>query len=143
MRSMAALLAALALAACASVPDAQPPSACPAGEEPLQTAQLFFGRNIAGQPGISEAAFAAFVDEELKPRFPHGLTVLDGGRQWQGSDNELIRQAAKVVVIVLPGRGSDKLLAEVRTRYKTRFKQDSVLLIVQDSCLEAEPGGDT
>lgn len=139
MRRMAALLAALTLSACASTPLATPPAACPPGEQPLRTAQLFFGRNISGQPGISEAAFAAFVDEELKPRFPQGLTVLDGGRQWQGSENELIREAAKVVVIVLPSKGSDKLLAEVRARYKARFKQESVLLIVQDSCLEAEP----
>jgi hypothetical protein len=129
----------MALAACASTPAEPPLAACPAGEEPLRTAQLFFGRNIAGQPGISEAAFAAFVDEELKPRFPQGLTVLDGGRQWQGSENALIRQAAKVVVIVLPAKGSDRLLDTVRSRYKARFQQESVLLIVQDSCLEMEP----
>ena len=104
----------------------------------MRTAQLFFGRNIAGQPGISETAFTAFVDEELTPRFPQGLTVLDGGGQWQGSENALIRQAAKVVVIVLPQKGSDKLLDEVRQRYKSRFQQESVLLIVQDSCLESE-----
>jgi hypothetical protein len=141
MRRTAALLAALglALAACATTPEDPPPPACPPGEEPLRTAQLFFGGNIAGQPGISESAFAAFVDEELKPRFPQGLTVLDGGRQWQGSENALIRQAAKVVVIVLPAKGSDKLLSEVRARYKARFQQESVLLIVQDSCLELEP----
>lgn len=139
MTRAAALLAALALAGCATPPREPPPAACPAGEEPLRTAQLFFGRNIAGQPGISETGFSSFVEEELKPRFPKGLTVLDGGRQWQGSENALIRQAAKVVVIVLPTRGSDKLLNEVRERYKARFQQESVLLIVQDSCLEAEP----
>lgn len=139
MMRAAALLTALALAGCATTASQPPPPPpCPAGEEPLRTAQLFFGRNIAGQPGISETAFGAFVEEELTPRFPKGLTVLDGGGQWQGSENALIRQAAKVVVIVLPGRGSDKLLHEVRERYKSRFQQESVLLIVQDSCLEME-----
>lgn len=138
MTRAAALLAALALAGCATPSREPPPPPCPVGEEPLRTAQLFFGRNIAGQPGISETAFTSFVEEELTPRFPQGLTVLDGGRQWQGSENALIRQAAKVVVIVLPRKGSDKLLDEVRERYKTRFQQESVLLIVQDSCLEME-----
>lgn len=137
MRWAAALLAACALAGCAtpSAPEPEPPPPCPEGEEPLRTAQLFFGRNIAGQPGLDEAAFGEFVDQELTPRFPLGLTVLEGGRQWQGSDNALIRQSAKVIVIVLPMKGSDTLLAEVRDLYKTRFKQESVLLIVQDSCL--------
>lgn len=140
MTRAAALLAALALAGCATPPAPEPePPPCPAGESPMRTAQLFFGRNIAGQPGISETAFTAFVDEELTPRFPQGLTVLDGGGQWQGSENALIRQAAKVVVIVLPRNGSDKLLDEVRKRYKARFNQESVLLIVQDSCLESDP----
>ncbi|MFC3076894.1 DUF3574 domain-containing protein [Phenylobacterium terrae] len=139
MTRAGALLAALALAGCAtSSHEPPPPAPCPAGEEPLRTAQLFFGPNIAGQPGISETAFTSFVEEELTPRFPQGLTVLDGGRQWQGSENALIRQAAKVVVIVLPRKGSDKLLDEVRARYKSRFQQESVLLIVQDSCLEVE-----
>lgn len=138
MTRAAALLAALALAGCATTSPEPPPPPCPEGEEPLRTAQLFFGRNIAGQPGISEAAFGAFVEEELTPRFPQGLTVLDGGGQWQGSENALIRQAAKVVVIVLPRTGSDKLLDEVRERYKARFQQESVLLIVQDSCAQLE-----
>lgn len=134
----AALLAVLTLAGCATPPPELAPPPCPAGEEPLRTAQLFFGRNISGQTGVGEAAFGAFVDEELTPRFPEGLTVLDGGGQWAGAENALIRDAAKVVVIVLPQKGSDKLLAEVRDRYKARFQQDSVLLIVQDSCLSLD-----
>ena len=97
---------------------------------------MFFGRNVGGKPGVSQAAFQKFVDEELTPRFPDGLTVMEGGGQWRGSENQLIREAAKVVLIVLPRRGdtSDRIEA-VRTAYKSRFSQDSVLLVTQAACV--------
>jgi len=126
---------ALSLAACATT---RPPPvpACPDGQQRLRTAQLFFGRNLGGKPGVSEAAFAKFVDEELTPRFPDGLTVIDGGSQWRGPENKLIRESAKVVLIVLPKRG-DALhsIEAVRGAYKTRFKQESVVLITQPACV--------
>lgn len=102
----------------------------------MRTAQLFFGRNIGGKPGVSEDAFRRFVDDELTPRFPDGLTVLDGGGQWRGPENKLIREASKVVLIVLPrsGDGAQRIDA-VRSAYKARFKQDSVLLITQPACV--------
>lgn len=102
----------------------------------MRTAQLFFGRNVRGEPGVSEAAFHRFVDEELTPRFPDGLTILDGGGQWRGPENKLIRESAKVVLIVLPKRGdSGDRIDAVRAAYKTRFHQDSVLLITQAACV--------
>jgi hypothetical protein len=109
---------------------------CPKGQDYLQTAQLFFGRNIGGKPGVSEADFRKFVDEELTPRFPDGLTVLDGGGQWRGDENKLIREASKVVLIVLPkGRDPGGKIEAVRAAYKTRFHQESVMAITQGSCV--------
>ncbi|HLZ77578.1 DUF3574 domain-containing protein [Phenylobacterium sp.] len=113
-----------------------PPPACPAGQEAQRTAQLFFGRNIGGQPGVSEAEFQKFIDQEITPKFPDGLTVMDGGGQWRGDENKLIREAAKVVLIVLPKRGdASGRIEAVRNAYKARFHQDSVLLITQSSCV--------
>lgn len=130
----ALLIGALALAGCASAPVRQ--ASCPTGQERLRTAQLFFGRNIGETPGVTDAAFRKFVDDELTTRFPDGLTVLDGGGQWRGSENQLIREASKVVLIVLPKtRDAEQRIDTVRTAYKTRFHQDSVLLITQASCV--------
>ena len=103
----------------------------------MRTAQLFFGQNIGGKPGVSQAEFQKFVDEELTPRFPSGLTILDGGGQWKGDENRLIREASKVVVLVLPNRIEASLkLNEVRRAYKSRFKQESVLLVTQAACVD-------
>lgn len=134
MKAWGALIAAAALAGCATAPHEE--ASCPSGQEPLKTAQLFFGRNVAGKPAVSQAQFQRFVDAELTPRFPDGLTVMDGGGQWRGSENQLIREAAKVVLIVLPKKGDAPARIEaVRTAYKKQFNQDAVLLITQPACV--------
>ena len=123
---------ALGLGGCGSVIGPR----CPSGQERLQTAQLFFGREVAGKPAVSEAAFRRFMDEEVTPRFPDGLTVLDGGGQWKGPQNRLIRESSKLVLIVLPRRGDSMARLEaVRTAYKARFQQDSVLLVTEPACV--------
>ena len=136
MKTLGAMVAAgLLLAGCVSAPPPLPP-ACPPGQDYLQTAQMFFGRNIGDQPGVSDAEFSKFVDEEMTPRFPDGLTVLDAGGQWRGDENRLIREASKVVLIVLPPRrGVGDRLQAVRAAYKARFHQESVLLITQAACV--------
>lgn len=130
---IAAATSVLALGGCATLGA----PACPVGQEPMRTAQLFFGRNIGAKPGVSDAAFRKFVDEELTPRFPAGLTVLDGGGQWKGSEDKLIREASKVVVLVLPNNSEDsRKLNEARKAYAQRFHQESVLLITQAACVD-------
>ena len=138
MRAPGAVILALGLAGlagCATTPQAPIP-ACPAGQEAHRTAQLFFGRNVGDRPGVSDADFRRFVDEVLTPKFPDGLTVLEGGGQWRGEENRMIREASKVVMIVLPkGRDVSGRLEAVRNAYKSRFHQDSVLLVTQASCV--------
>lgn len=132
------VLGATALAGCASIAPSEPEAAnlCPAGQADMRTAQLFFGRNIGEKASVSEADFQKFVDEEVTPRFPQGLTVLDGGGQWQGAENRLIREASKVVVLVFPkGEGRMAKVEEVRKAYKQRFRQESVLTVTQDACV--------
>jgi hypothetical protein len=129
------LLSAFAFGGCATL-EAEPTPACAAGQEPMRTAQLFFGRNIGDKPGVSEADFQRFVDTELTPRFPQGLTILEGGGQWKGAENTLIREASKVVVLVFPaGGGGMAKVREAREAYKKRFRQEAVLTVTQDACV--------
>ncbi|MGH6908816.1 MAG: DUF3574 domain-containing protein [Phenylobacterium sp.] len=123
---------ALALAGCASLQQ----SACPAGQEKLKTAQLFFGQQIDGKSTVSDADFHRFVEDELTPRFPDGLTVLNADGQWRASGNPLVRDASKVVLIVLPARGdASSRIEAVQGAYKRRFRQDSVLVLTQATCV--------
>jgi hypothetical protein len=138
MRALGALIAAaglVGLAGCATTPS-QPLPTCPAGQEAHRTAQLFFGRNFGDKPRVSEADFRRFMDQDVKPKFPDGLTVMDGGGQWRGEENKLIREASKVVLIVLPkGRDVSGRVEAVRNAYKTRFHEDAVLLVTQAACV--------
>ncbi len=133
MKVLGALALSFVLVGCATAP---PPPPCPTGQEYRHTAQLFFGRNVGDKPGVSGADFQRFVDEELTPRFPDGLTVIDGGGQWRGEENRMIREASKVVLIVLPkGREVSGRVEAARNAYKTRFHQEAVLLVTQAACV--------
>jgi len=132
MKAVGGILIALALAGCASVQQA----ACPAGQERLKTAQLFFGQQINGKSSVSDADFHQFVEDELTPRFPDGLTVLNADGQWRAAGNPLVRDASKVVLIVLPSRGdASSRIEAVQGAYKRRFRQDSVLVLTQATCV--------
>lgn len=123
-----ALILVLGLAGCASPPK---PQACPAGQTPLRTAQLFLG---AGAPGDRD--LRRFVDQEITPRFPDGVTVVDGGDQWKGSANRMIRQASKVVLVVLPAGGDSQGKVEaVRTAYRSKFRQDPPVVLPPPACV--------
>ena len=61
---------------------------------------------------------------------------MDGGGQWQGAENQLIREAAKVVLIVLPAKGDPHGQVEaVRAAYRTRFKQELVVVMPPPACV--------
>ena len=139
MRPVAALgllASATILSGCASLA----PAACLptrlAGQAEGRRVELFFGRDIGDRLGVSDADFQGFVDAELTPRFPDGLTVLDAAGQWRGADGVIGREPSKLVILVLPGRtGGEDRLDAVRQAYRQRFSQEAVLMTVQPTCM--------
>jgi len=113
-----------------------PESACP-DYGYRATAELVFGRvSDNGAPGVSEADFSKFLDIEVSPRFPRGLTVIDAEGGWTPPAGSMIREPAKLVMIVLPGDHDDRAkLDAVRGAYKARFHQQSVLLMTHGDCV--------
>jgi Protein of unknown function (DUF3574) len=131
LRTAAALTLVLALADGA---DAQLVD-CLGGQRPTQVAELMFGRNIGRRIGVSEGDFGRFVDREITSRFPNGLTVFNAAGQWR-EQARIVREPSKVVQIVLPGQiGDIARLNEIVEAYKTRFKQQSVVMIVRPACV--------
>ena len=125
-----AVFAGLVLAGC----QAAPKSLCPAGQAELRTAQLFLSAKAPAK--LSDVELRRFVDQEVAPRFPDGVTLVDGGGQWKGAENRMIREAAKVLLIVLPARGDPAGQVEaVRAAYRTRFKQDSIVVLPPPACV--------
>jgi len=130
MRATICAAAILFLSGCAGL---SPPS-CPAGLTPMTEANLFFGRNIGGVPGVGDEDWRRFLDEDVTPRFPDGLTVEDASGQWKGAGG-IAREASKHLIIVLSGAPDEAAkLAAIREAYKRRFRQEAVLLLESKSC---------
>jgi hypothetical protein len=88
---------------------------------------LFFGLSKPGGE-ISEAQWQAFVDDTITPRFPDGLTILDGAGQWKDAKGNISHERSKILLILHErDPGTLKKLDEIRANYKQRFDQESVI----------------
>src|SRR6266446_2018595 len=110
---------------------------CRSGQKPQQIAELMFGRKIGDRIAVTEAQWARFVDREITRRFPDGLTIIDARGQWRDQErNRIVHEPSKVVQIVLPGKAEDiERLTEIAEAYKSRFRQQSVGVIVRPACV--------
>jgi hypothetical protein len=122
------LLLAAALAGCASVNG----QTCPAGLEAMTSADLYFGLSIPGGGTVSEADWQRFVDEEITPRFPDGLTITDAKGQWKSASG-LVREPSKHLFVIKASADAEKIAA-IRAAYRARFHQESVLLVETPVC---------
>ncbi len=108
---------------------------CPAGTGQFTEYRLYFGRNQADAEVVSDKAWNAFLANEITPRFPAGLTVLDAAGQWRDSAGSIIREKSKLVVI-LTGVDDAGLLRtdQIVQAYKDMFAQEAVLRTVATVC---------
>lgn len=90
--------------------------------------RLYLGRDIPGGGKVSEADWQAFMDEEVTPRFPDGLTVWRAQGQWRGADGKLVREATFILEIFHEASAeTEQSLEAIIAEYKKRFRQESVL----------------
>ena len=98
-------------------------------------AQLLFGRDIMGRAAVSDEGWRRFVDEEVTPRFPGGLSVADVSGQYRDNSGAIVREQSKQLMIVTQGTSADEArLTAIRDAYKRRFQQEAVLLIEAPVC---------
>lgn len=108
---------------------------CPDGTSLFAEYRLFFGRNKGDTEVVGDAAWRAFLAEEITPRFPDGLTVMDAAGQWRDAAGRLIRERSKLVVILAaPGPEGTRRIDAIVEAYKRDFDQDSVLRVVGTAC---------
>ncbi len=123
------------LLSCSGCAAPAPPLAC-AADAPSLSATLFFGRALHGGGAVSDADWRDFLAATVTPRFPDGLTTLDGQGQWRPREGAPIsREASSVVVIIAaPGEATARKLQEIRDAYRARVAQDSVGLVTAPVC---------
>ena len=130
----AAALAALASAAAPILGVAA--ASCPPSTEPFAEYRLFFGRSQGEVEVVSEAAWRTFLAEEVTPRFPDGLTVLNAAGQWRDGSGTIVRERTKLLLVLAPpGAEAMRHTDEIAGAYKRAFGQSSVLRVVTDACV--------
>lgn len=139
--ALPAMLLSLQLAACATVSAPSAPATLRGGAaHPAQTqgwvdTRLYFGLGPADRPdqGVSESQWRDFLDKEVTPRFPDGLSVIDVYGQWQGKqESRPERLHSKLLVIDYPDTTENRGRIEaIRAAWKQRTGDQSVLRVTQ------------
>jgi hypothetical protein len=137
-------LLALALVACAHKPVASPIATAPTLQgDPAHPGltkgwvdtKLYFGLGPADHPGrgVSEADWRGFLDREVTPRFPDGLSVLDVYGQWQGKNQaapERLRSKMLIIDYLDTAENRAKIEA-IRTAWKQKTGDQSVMRVTE------------
>ncbi|WP_409237599.1 DUF3574 domain-containing protein [Streptomyces sp. PA5.6] len=98
--------------------------------KPYTETRLFFGTERPdGGPAVTDKQFMAFIDKEVTPGFPDGLTIQNGRGQWRDSNGRIERERSYELILLYPtteNRKRDVQIEEIRSDYEKKFAQDSV-----------------
>jgi hypothetical protein len=142
--ALPAVWLALAVQGCAPPHAASVAATAPtlAGDEahPGQTSgwvdtKLYFGLGPADQPskGVSEERWREFLDKEVTPRFPSGLSVVDVYGQWQGKSDAVPQRLRSKLLIVdyADTKENQEKVEAIRLAWKRQTGDLSVLRVTQ------------
>lgn len=112
----------------------------PSGAHGWLETRLFFGLGPVGKAhaGVTEAAWLRFLDTEVTPRFPDGLSIIDVYGQWLGKLDRLqhhstpARIRSKMLLIDYPATPDNVAKIDaIRTAWKRQTGDQSVLKVTQ------------
>ncbi|MEU9607531.1 DUF3574 domain-containing protein [Streptomyces sp. NPDC048057] len=126
--------------ASAAVPVAAPAPGSVAGSSPSTAyveTQLFFGTaRPDGGPAVTARQFQDFLDRQVTPRFPAGLTVQEGHGQYRDRFGVIESERSYEVILLYPASAApsaDPKIEQIRSRYNEQFAQESVARVDQDA----------
>jgi Protein of unknown function (DUF3574) len=106
------------------------------GGKAVARTELFFGLARPDGATISMQEFESFLDREVTPRFPAGLTLIGGNGQFRDASGITIRESSKLLVLLYPyNRENSRAIDSIRAAYAKRFQQESVLRVDGNSCV--------
>ncbi|HVZ68639.1 MAG TPA: DUF3574 domain-containing protein [Rhizomicrobium sp.] len=100
----------------------------------MNRVELLFGAATNDGTLIDAIEWKDFLDREVTPRFPAGLTAYEAYGQWQGSDGRIERGPSRALLIWYDGDASTRIDA-IREAYKKRFAQESVMRVDGADCV--------
>jgi hypothetical protein len=102
----------------------------PRGSAPFMRTRLYFGSNKPDGSVVTQEQFQYFLDREVTPRFPGGVTLMTGIGQFLGSNAVIQRERSTQLLVLYPSHlalASARKIEEIRSAYKRLFQQESVL----------------
>lgn len=99
--------------------------------------ELFFGSLMPDGSVVSDEAFTGFLNTEITPRFPNGLTLLTGLGQFLTAQGVMHQESSRLLILIYPveeERVSSEKIEQIREKYKRMFQQEAVLRA--DRCCE-------
>jgi len=119
----------------AAAPVLQGGAAHPGATRGWVRTELYFGLGPADHPdqGITEAQWRDFLDREVTPRFPSGLSVEDIYGQWLSKGKSIPeRLHSKILIILYPGTEENQARIDaIRSAWKQKTGDQSVLRVTQ------------
>lgn len=98
--------------------------------------ELFFGRSKPNGATVTDAELKAFIDREVTPQFPDGLTLLSGTGQFKNSTGAIVKEQSTLLIVLYPLTDDRGVAIErIRQSYRTAFQQESVLRVDAQSCI--------
>jgi Protein of unknown function (DUF3574) len=97
--------------------------------------KLYFGLGPADHPeqGISETDWRSFLDRQVTPRFPSGLSVVDVYGQWQGKEQHTVERLRTKMLIILYADNEEnrEKIEAIRAAWKQKTGDQSVLRVTE------------
>ncbi len=93
--------------------------------------ELYFGFSKPSGGTVSAREWESFLQNEITPRFPDGLTLVDGAGQWRTQSGVTVREQTKILRIVHPSTAEQHArIQALRERYMELFGQEMVLEVI-------------
>lgn len=90
--------------------------------------EIYFGEDEPGGRHVGPKAWRDFLRQEVTPRFPQGLTVLEGYGQMQHRSGRIEKQPSRVIVLVHKSTPvASRRICEIIEAYRDRFENAQVL----------------
>jgi hypothetical protein len=87
--------------------------------------ELYFGMQKPDETAVTDAEWQSFLDKNITPRFPDGLTVIDAYGQYKDAKGNIVKEKTKLLIIVHEGDKNEEL-EQICEEYMKAFSQEAV-----------------
>ena len=95
--------------------------------------RIYFGLNTPDGT-VSDAQWNKFLAKVVTPRFPEGLTVIQGRGQWLGANSKIAYEESRILELVHDDSPEHaRAILEITSANKSQFQQEAVMIVRTDT----------